>query len=218
MIDFESELNNKEAVLISTASLSVSGINPRTIRDAEMRKLMQDIVRDPQFLWSRPILANRVGDELTVYAGNQRLEACRNLGIDEVPVIVSDNLSEDQLRTRMAMDNIHFGYFDNNKLTAFLDTDLDVLGISDDSDVFNFGEDYKKGDVDTDEIFQKNLKNKGDTRADIEENSESGLHAFVMLFDSEDSKDEFEILAMNLPANGQRFEDWLITKIKEAEE
>lgn len=214
MIDFKEEMSKGEAVLTSVASLAVSSINPRHISDDDIRKLMQDIMRDSGFLWSRPILVNRTAEGLIVYAGNQRLEACKKLGIEEVPAIISDDLPEDIMRKRMALDNVHFGYFDTNKLTSFLDKDLEILGINDISDAFGFGDDYTKEGTDED-LMSEALKNKGTTKADKEENSETGKHSFVLMFDSEENKDEFEILAMNLPDKGDRFEDWLVVKMQE---
>src|SRR3972149_5297011 len=67
--------------------------NPRLIKDDKFKKLVQSIKDFPQMLDIRPIVVNA---EMIVLGGNMRLKACKEAGLKEVPIIIADNLTDEQ--------------------------------------------------------------------------------------------------------------------------
>ncbi len=64
-------------------------INPRTISTSRLDNLKRSLQEDPRFLDARPLLVNSYpGRENIVIASNMRLRAARELGWDDVPVLV----------------------------------------------------------------------------------------------------------------------------------
>ncbi len=79
--------------------LSAYARNPRTHSDEQVARIAASIV---EFGWTNPVL---VAGDGTVIAGHGRLEAARRLGLDAVPVVVLDHLSEAQRRAYVIADN-----------------------------------------------------------------------------------------------------------------
>ena len=108
--------------------------NPRIIKDAKFKKLVQSIKDFPEMLKIRPIVVN---GEMTVLGGNMRLKACQQAGLKDVWIIKADNLTEDQQREFIIKDNSGFGEWDWDTLANEWDVDkledwgLDVPSIED---------------------------------------------------------------------------------------
>ena len=94
--------------------------NPRIIKDDKFKKLVKSIKEFPEMLNIRPIV---VDSEMMVLGGNQRLKACIEAGLKEVPIIVADTFSEDQKKEFIVKDNIGYGEWDFDLLKV----DYDVL-------------------------------------------------------------------------------------------
>lgn len=82
--------------IVPIVALKPSHWNPRTIRTSQFRRLQGSLERDPELLWSRPVLAMADG---TIYAGNMRYRAALELGVewrtrhygaDSVPAVLED--------------------------------------------------------------------------------------------------------------------------------
>src|SRR6195256_224848 len=73
--------------------------NPRTHSDAQITQIAASI---KAFGFNHPIL---VDSNSGIIAGHGRLLAARQLGLEEVPVIVLDHLSETQKRAYIIVDN-----------------------------------------------------------------------------------------------------------------
>ena len=56
--------------------------NPRRIKSEAMKRLEESISRDPEYMIARPIICNPSG---VILGGNQRYQACKNLGMKEIP-------------------------------------------------------------------------------------------------------------------------------------
>jgi len=85
--------------------LTPNPTNPRTISAGAMQRLQESISRDPEFMRLRPIVINADG---TVLGGNQRLQACMNLGMERLPdgwVVRADNITPEQARRFILIDN-----------------------------------------------------------------------------------------------------------------
>jgi len=108
--------------------------NPRIIKDAKFKKLVQSIKDFPEMLKIRPIVVN---GEMTVLGGNMRLKACQQAGLKEVWILKADNLTEDQQKEFIIKDNSGFGEWDWDILANEWDVDkledwgLDVPSIED---------------------------------------------------------------------------------------
>lgn len=83
--------------------------NPRLIKDERFKKLVKSIKEFPEMLHLRPIVVN---DEMVVLGGNMRLKACKEAGLNEVPVIKASSLTPDQQREFIIKDNLGFGEWD----------------------------------------------------------------------------------------------------------
>lgn len=83
--------------------------NPRLIKDDKFKKLVQSIVDFPQMLEIRPIVVNA---DMIILGGNMRYKACKEAGIKEIPVIIADNLTEEQQKEFLIKDNVSGGEWD----------------------------------------------------------------------------------------------------------
>jgi ParB-like chromosome segregation protein Spo0J len=95
--------------------------NPRIIKDDKFKKLVKSIKEFPEMLELRPIV---VDSDMIVLGGNMRLKACIAAGLTEVPILVADQLTEEQKKEFIVKDNIGFGEWDWDILANEWDADL----------------------------------------------------------------------------------------------
>lgn len=95
-----------EIKTVKISEVKANPNNPRLIKDDKFAKLVQSIKDLPQMLDIRPIVVNK---DMIVLGGNMRLKACKEAGLKEVPIIVADNLTEEQEREFLIKDNVGFG-------------------------------------------------------------------------------------------------------------
>lgn len=69
----------------------------------------------------RPIV---VDSQMIVLGGNMRLKACREAGLEEVPIIMADELTEEQKAEFIIKDNVGFGEWDWDVLANEWDMEL----------------------------------------------------------------------------------------------
>src|ERR1035441_5220435 len=125
--------------------------NARTHSDAQVAQIAGSIAA---FGFNAPIL---VDSHAGVIAGHGRLLAARQLGLELVPVIVLDHLSEIQKRAYILADNklAELGGYDDELLASQLaelrdaDIDLQLLGFGDD-ELRTLLADADRGDVEAD--------------------------------------------------------------------
>ena len=121
--------------------------NPRLIKDDKFEKLVKSIKEFPEMLDIRPIVVN---SDMVILGGNMRFKACKEAGLKEIPVIVADNLTEEQQREFLIKDNTSGGEWDFEVLANEWDNEqledwgLDLVGFDIDSD--EFGEDFSLPD------------------------------------------------------------------------
>ena len=87
--------------------------NPRLIKDDKFKKLVKSIKEFPEMLDIRPIVVN---SDMVILGGNMRFKACKEAGLKEVPIIVADNLTEEQQREFLIKDNTSGGEWDYEML------------------------------------------------------------------------------------------------------
>ena len=95
--------------------------NPRIIKDDKFKKLVKSIQEFPQMLELRPIV---VDANMVVLGGNMRLKACKAAGLTEVPIVMADNLTEEQQAEFIIKDNVGFGEWDWDLLANEWDEEL----------------------------------------------------------------------------------------------
>ena len=128
--------------------------NPRLIKDDKFKKLVQSIKDFPEMLNIRPIVVNT---DMVILGGNMRYKACKESGLKEVPIIITD-LSEEKQREFLIKDNTSGGEWnwevlanewDNEELESW---GLELVGF--DVDAEDYGEDFSLKDGDK-EPFQQ---------------------------------------------------------------
>ena len=96
-------------VKIKISEIKLNESNPRFIKDDKFKKLVKSIKDLPQMLDIRPIVVNK---DMMVLGGNMRLKACVEAGLKEVPIIIADNLTEEQEKEFLIKDNVSGGEWD----------------------------------------------------------------------------------------------------------
>lgn len=107
--------------------------NPRTRTDEGLRKMADDISRDPNFYDNRPTLVNYRGGIYQVYAGDLRAHAAHMvLGWEKIPCNVENDVSDEVMMRRAILDNSHREKWDYEKLAAWeYDRDeLEDMGVN----------------------------------------------------------------------------------------
>jgi hypothetical protein len=123
--------------IIKMSEIKLNPNNPRLIKDDKFKKLVQSIKNFPEMLDIRPIVVN---SDMVILGGNMRYKACKEAGLKEVPVIIADNLTEEQQREFLIKDNTSGGEWDFEMLANEWDVEqleewgLDVGGFDLDSD------------------------------------------------------------------------------------
>lgn len=101
-----------KATLVDVNLLQENPENPRTITDGALNDLVKSILEFPQMLELRPI----VHVDWVVQGGNQRLKACKKAGLKEVWAIDAKELTEEQRRRFVILDNIPAGSWNWEKI------------------------------------------------------------------------------------------------------
>jgi DNA modification methylase len=93
---------------VSISEVKPNPSNPRIIKDAKFKKLVQSLKDFPEMANVRPIVVN---SDMVVLGGNMRLKAMIEAGWDKAPVEVV-KWGEDKQREFIIKDNVGFGEWD----------------------------------------------------------------------------------------------------------
>ena len=104
---------------VKISEVKLNPNNPRLIKDEKFLKLVQSIKDFPEMLDIRPIVVNQ---DMIILGGNMRYKACKEAGLKEVPIIVTD-LTEEQQREFLIKDNTSGGEWDFEMLANEWDVD-----------------------------------------------------------------------------------------------
>ena len=103
--------------------------NPRKISVEQMERLKESIDKNPDYFECRPvILSDRTG-ELVVIAGNQRVKAATDIGMEAVPTILLSGLTEEREKEINIRDNVNNGEWDEELLAEWDASLLDDWGV-----------------------------------------------------------------------------------------
>lgn len=124
----------KSPIMMSINDVIPYANNPRQNKDA-VDKVAASL---EEFGWRQPIVVDK---DNVIIVGHTRLLAAKKLKMTEVPVLVADDLSEEQVRAYRLADNktAEFAEWDMAKLTEELDSILDI-------DMEQFGFDLSEDD------------------------------------------------------------------------
>ena len=104
---------------VKISEVKVNPSNPRLIRDDKFKKLVQSVKDFPEMLNIRPIVVNK---DMIILGGNMRFKACKEAGLKEVPIIITD-LTEEQQKEFLIKDNVSGGEWDWDILANEWDMD-----------------------------------------------------------------------------------------------
>lgn len=111
-----------------------------------------------EFGFKQPIVVDSSG---VIVVGHTRLKAAKLLGMSKVPVVVADDLTDEQIREYRLADNktAELSEWDFGKLQeemdALKDVDMSVFGFIDESEFY--GEDFTLNDSDKSEFVTMTL-------------------------------------------------------------
>jgi DNA modification methylase len=94
--------------VVKITEVKVNPNNPRLIKDDKFKKLVQSVKDFPEMLNIRPIVVNK---DMIILGGNMRFKACKEAGLKEVPIIITD-LTEEQQKEFLIKDNVSGGEWD----------------------------------------------------------------------------------------------------------
>jgi DNA modification methylase len=109
-----------QSIKTKISEVKLNPNNPRLIKDDNFKKLVQSIKDFPEMLEIRPIVVNA---DMVILGGNMRFKACKEAGLKEIPIIVADNLTEEQQREFLIKDNVSGGEWDFEMLGNEWDTE-----------------------------------------------------------------------------------------------
>jgi hypothetical protein len=125
--------------IVPIGEVKLNPNNPRSIKKVKFDKLVRSIREFPSMLEMRPIV---VDEDMVVLGGNMRLQALREAGYEEVPIIRAIGWTEEQKREFVVKDNISYGEWDWDMLANEFDPlDLDMYGMDLDPKLFQVDED-----------------------------------------------------------------------------
>lgn len=134
---------------IKISEIKLNPNNPRLIKDDKFKKLVKSIQDFPEMLDIRPIVVNI---DMIILGGNMRFKACKEAGLKEIPIIVADNLTEEQQREFLIKDNTSGGEWDFEMLANEWDVEqLEDWGL----DVPTFATDVDYSILDDDDLSEQ---------------------------------------------------------------
>lgn len=131
------------------------------------------------FGFTNPILINNKNE---IIAGHGRLEAAKKLGLDKVPVIQLEHLTEEQLRAYIIADNrlAELSTWDTEILKSEL-SELKEIGFE--LDVIGF-DDLKLSELFSDDAFVPNIKD------DEKTDSQNDEFLLRVIFENDDERQQ----------------------------
>jgi len=94
---------------VDISEVKQNAVNPRIIKDAKFKKLVDSVKSFPDMLEKRPIV---VDESMTVLGGNMRLKACKEAGLKKVWIDVAEGWTDKQKKEFIIKDNVGFGEWD----------------------------------------------------------------------------------------------------------
>ena len=165
-------------------SLSKLENNPRTITPEDMERLKESIRNNPDYLEAHPIvLSDRTG-KLVIIDGNQRYEACVQLGMSKVPTVLLHGLTEEREKEIIIRANVNNGQWDYSILQNWDIEELKDWGVDLPED-WNTSEAEEQKEAEEDDFSDEDAE-KAEPRVKLGEIWQLGEHR-LMCGDSTDA-------------------------------
>lgn len=113
-------------IKLPTKDLTINPNNPRIIKDEKFKQLVKSVKNSPWMLELRPVIVNK---DMVVIGGNMRLKAAIEAGFKEVPVVIANELTEEEQREFIIKDNLGYGEWDWLELDKWDSIDLTDWGL-----------------------------------------------------------------------------------------
>lgn len=125
----------------------IKDIKPYENNPRDNSKAIEQVMKSiEEFGFKVPIVINKDG---TIVTGHTRYEACKRLGLKEIPCIIADDLNEKQIKAFRIADNkvTDYSIWDNSKLLEELQSLDDIFTGFEISELFG-GEELDEKDND----------------------------------------------------------------------
>jgi len=190
-----------QSIKVKISEVKANPNNPRIIKDDKFAKLVQSVKDFPEMLEIRPIVVNA---DMVVLGGNMRFKACKEAGLKEVPIIVAENLTDEQQKEFIIKDNVSGGEWDWDMLANEWDTDkLEAWGL-----------DLPLGkEVNEEDLFDIEIPFYTPSEIKPEINEIANLNKTIELFSKIESLNESEELKQILKIRASFFTDFNFNKI-----
>ena len=144
------------------------------IHDKKQVEKIAESIRN--FGWDQPIVVDKNG---VIIKGHGRTLAAKSLGLEKVPVLVRDDLTEDQVKAARVADNrVAIGDIDTEMLQKELaDIDLDLDGIFDPKELEFLGSDMTEMNLDAieDDIVAEMSRRSEEMKSHIADVEDKGV-------------------------------------------
>lgn len=146
------KVDGDKRVKLPLSDIKPNPDNPRIIKDANFKKLVQSLKDFPEMAEVREIVLNK---DHVILGGNMRFKAMQEAGWTEAPVKIVD-WSEDKQREFVIKDNVSGGEWDWDLLANEWDSDL--LGEWGLDIVASVNENKEWADIDDFDVSDSSLK------------------------------------------------------------
>ena len=103
--------------------------NPRQIDEGMFELLKDSVKRSPEYLHVRPLIVYPYKGKYVVMSGNMRFEACKELGLEDIPCkVLPENTTPRKMRAYITKENLAFGSDDPEGMKEFTKEELDYVG------------------------------------------------------------------------------------------
>ena len=124
-------MTKKSASTTKLSTIRTNNRNPRQITEDQFKKLLASIAELPKMMALRPIIVDADG---VILGGNMRYRALIEMGWKAVPsewIRKADDLTPEEKRRFIIADNVGFGEWDMDILSANYDLpELEAFGLS----------------------------------------------------------------------------------------
>lgn len=135
--------------------------NPRKISSKNLDKLKRELEEYDELLDARPVLVNQTREGFEVFSGNHRVKAAKELGWQEIPAFVFQDLDRQRMKEIALIENQHYAEHDFQELSksewSKLIKKLDLPELKYKSIMGDTERDFENDDL-TDEYEQKEFK------------------------------------------------------------
>jgi hypothetical protein len=201
-------MNLPEIKMANITDIRKNPDNPRIIKDKNFKALVKSINGFPEMLSLRTVV---VDENMMILGGNQRFEACKALKYEQVPIMIANNLTEDQKKEFIIKDNTQQGEWDDDKLKEWDDLKLKEWGIDVQLAITPIGE--------KDEKLKKFISEREKSRARGKDKNEVNFWV-CLVFQSFEQKKQFLEKTSSVPClygqyiNGEKFAEYFNIQIE----